>query len=102
MKRAQTIALIAIVIPSFALAALPTTVDGVAELLNKIAGHLFDFAMIVGIICVLWAAFQYMTAGGSSEKVGDANKIMLYAVIGLAVALLASGVPTIIDNFLVQ
>ncbi|MDR2524316.1 MAG: pilin [Candidatus Nomurabacteria bacterium] len=46
----------------------------------------------VGIICVVFiiiGGIKYATSGGDSEKVKSAKNTLLYAIIGLAVALLA-------------
>jgi hypothetical protein len=47
----------------------------------------------VGAVCVIFIIFggiRYATSGGDSEKVKKAKDTLLYAIIGLAVALLAS------------
>jgi len=45
---------------------------------------------IGGILCVLafiYAGFMYVTAGGDTTKIKDANNMLLYAAIGTAVLL---------------
>ena len=96
-KRIST--LIALSVPFLAYA-IPKDVKGVQSMLCTIADWVFTFALTVGIICVIYAAFLYMTAGGSSEKVGTANKTMIYAVVGIAIALIAGGVPSLVASFL--
>ena len=47
----------------------------------------------VGIICVVFIIFggiRYATSGGDAEKVKKAKNTLLYAIIGLAIALLAA------------
>lgn len=96
-KRLST--LIALSVPFLAYA-LPEDVEGVRKTLCDIADWVFTFALAVGVICVIYAAFLYITAGGSSEKVGTANKTMIYAVVGIAIALIAGGVPSLVASFL--
>ena len=66
----------------------------------KIANYLFTIAMVVGIGAALWAAFQYMTAGGDTSKVSGAHKTLTYAAVGIAVALLAGSVPGLVASLL--
>ncbi|MEK7629945.1 MAG: pilin [Patescibacteria group bacterium] len=49
---------------------------------------------------VIWAAFLYLTAGGDEEKVKEAKKRILYAVIAAVIALLATGIQAIVGNLL--
>jgi len=60
----------------------------------------YDISIIAGVIAVIMIianGFQYMTSGGSSDKVSKAKKGLMQAIIGLAIALLAA---TIV-NFIV-
>ena len=56
------------------------------------------FLILVGVagIWVLMGAFTLLTAGGNAEKVTTGRNYILYAAIGLAVALLAKAVPGIV------
>jgi fumarate reductase subunit D len=60
---------------------------------------LYTLALIVAVIFILLAAFKYITAGGDPEQVKSAGRSLLYAVVGIAVALLANGVPGIVNSF---
>lgn len=44
---------------------------------------------IIAVIMVLYAGFQWMTAGGNEERIASAKKIISAAVIGLVIILLA-------------
>jgi Na+/proline symporter len=67
-----------------------------------------DFAMqavytiflIVVVICLVLAAFNFITAGGNEEKIKKAKEWVKYALIGVAVALLAGGVVALLTNLL--
>jgi len=64
------------------LTAVPNVVGGIANsLITKAMG-------IIGIIVLcmfVWSGLKYIMANGDSKKVGDANNIMKWSVIGLAV-----------------
>ena len=78
------------------------TVDlnGIQTILCNVLNWLFTFSLIAGVIFIIFGAFTYMTSGGSEEKVTSANKAMMYAVIGIAIAIVAKGVPFIIGDLL--
>lgn len=67
-----------------------TETDPIA-VLNRIANWLFAILLIVAAIAIIIAAFQFVTASGDPEKVGSARQFVLYAMIGVLVALLAKG-----------
>lgn len=44
---------------------------------------------IIAVIMILWGGFQWMTAGGNTEKVDSAKKILSAAIFGLVIVILA-------------
>jgi hypothetical protein len=71
------------------------------SVLNNVIGFLFtDIAIPLTTIMVLVGAFQFMTGGGDPEKISKARKTLIYAAVGFAIALLASGVSSIIKSVL--
>lgn len=77
-----------------------TTVQGIVNLECAVFDVIFYGLIALSLIMIVIAGFNYVTAGDNSEKVSKANKMILYAAIGIAVALLAKGIPIIIGNFL--
>jgi hypothetical protein len=66
---------------------------------TAIAGFLFwDVAAPLSVIMVLVGAFQLITSAGDPEKVSQGKKTITYAAIGLAIALVAGGLATLIQN----
>ena len=53
------------------------------------------FLGILAVIIILYAGFKWMTASGNEEQVGEARKMLLQAVIGLVIVMLA----WVITNF---
>ena len=72
----------------------------IPQLIDKIATWLLGIGATIGVIIVLYAAFLFMTSGGSAERVTMARKTLWYAIIGLAILLLAKGVTALIENIL--
>lgn len=47
----------------------------------------------------LYAAYLYLFSGGSKESVSQAHKMLIYTAVASLVAILAYGIPGIIDSF---
>lgn len=77
-----------------------TNVQQIIDFLNEILDVLFTIFLIVAVIMLVLAAFNYLTAGGDEEKVDKAKNMVKYAVIAIIIALLAASIPTVLDSFL--
>ena len=76
------------------------SVDGFYKLIRRIVQVLFTLLVILAVVFIMWAAFKYLTAGGNAEQVSEAGKMILYAVVAIAIALLARAVPGLVCSFL--
>lgn len=56
----------------------------------------FLIIIAIAVMMIIWGAFDYLTSGGDTTKLGNANKRILFAAIGIVVALLAKAVPSIV------
>ena len=79
---------------------VPTDLESVITWMEVILDWVFSIVMILAILFMLVAAFLFLTAGGSPEKIATARQMLTYAVIGIAVALLAYVIPYIVRGFL--
>lgn len=118
MKRAITSTLLVSLTPLFVFAAeggdaggssagggdsktlLDEGLSGLQKLACKVFEWVYTFAIIVGVIFIVLAAIQYMSAGENSEQVKKAHASLRNAIIGIAVAIIAWGAPSIIGSFL--
>jgi len=76
-----------------------TPLCGVCCLLNTIytvTDWTFVFLIAIVVILVLIGGYMIMTAAGGPEKVASGRNYIMYALIGLAVALLAKIFPAIV------
>lgn len=55
----------------------------------RIINLALTFLGLIAVILILWGGFKWMTAGGNDESVEAAKKIIIAAVIGLAIILSA-------------
>lgn len=87
--------------------AQPTTpqvpIDSVSDIqtiLNRIINWAFVFFFALAAFFILWAAFDYLTAAGKDDKIKSAKNKLIYAAIGIAVALIARSVVGLIEAFI--
>ncbi len=70
------------------------------NIVNTIIDYLFTILLVLSVVFILLAAFKYLTAGGDEEKIGSAHKILLWAVVAIAVALLSQGVIFLVQSII--
>ncbi|MBU4351119.1 hypothetical protein L6250_01075 [Candidatus Parcubacteria bacterium] len=68
------------------------------NMMNIVINWIFLALMILVIILVLFGAFNLMTAAGDTVKVKKGRDMIMYASIGLVVALIARAVPSIVRS----
>ena len=61
---------------------------------------IFVGVVTIVIIFILWGAFNLLTAAGSPEKIKLGREQIIYASIGMLVALLAKAIPYIVRSVL--
>ncbi len=79
---------------------LPKDAAGVMQVLGNITNWLFTGILIISVIMIIVAAYKYLFSGGSEEATSAARKTIVYAVIALAVAMLAKGVAPLVKTLL--
>jgi hypothetical protein len=60
-----------------------------------------DFSILIGVISVImiiYAGFKYVTSGGSSDNANSARNILMYAVIGLIITVIAQLIVHLVIN----
>lgn len=72
----------------------------ITTLVKNILNFLWKIAWAIAPILIVYAGFLYITSAGNEEKVKTAQKTLIWALVGFAVVLIASSVPTIIQEFL--
>lgn len=77
-----------------------TSPQGIVNLINIVLYRVATIFWIAAAGFIFYAAFLYLTAGGDSERVKKAHKQLLYAIIAIAVGLMAYGLPLLVYNFL--
>ncbi len=75
-----------------------TTIKQIMDIINDVINYIFAFLIIMATAMVLYAAYLYLTAGGSEENIGKAKNAIIYAAVGVAVALLSRAVAFIVGS----
>ena len=74
--------------------------NNLANFINGLATWFAGLILAISVLVILYAAFLFVTAAGSEEKVSKAKGTIVYGLVGIAVALLAFGVGAILESFL--
>jgi len=67
------------------------TAQQMLDALSNIVNWLFTVLLIVAAIFIVIAAYYFVTASGNPETVSKARNFVLYALIGVAVAVASRG-----------
>lgn len=66
--------------------------------IQYVVNWIFMALMIIVIILILVGAFSLVTSGGDAEKVAKGRNYVVFALVGVAVALLARALPYLIRS----
>lgn len=80
---------------------IPTTGGGILAKILFVASWVFAIFVAISVIFIVISAFEFVTAQGDPAKITKARMSLVYAVIGIAIALLAVGIPTVIRNIVI-
>jgi hypothetical protein len=70
-----------------------TTAGGFIAVLEVITDWIFVFLLVLAVVFIVLAAFQFVTGGGDPSAVSGARTKLIYAAVGIGVAVLARGAP---------
>ena len=71
----------------------------VKSTLENIVGWIQVFFYIVATLTIVLAAWNYLTSQGDETKVKAAKNYVTYALVAIAIAIIAGGVVTLVRNF---
>lgn len=77
---------------------VPDTGADLVSVIDTVTNWIFAVLTILALIYVLLAAFQFVTAGGDAVKVGEARMKLIWAAVGIIIALASKGLVPIIRN----
>ncbi len=77
-----------------------TTPTGVVNAITRISGALYSVLLALAVLFILVGAFNILTADDNAERVKKGQKQIIYAAVAVAIGILATGIITIIQQFL--
>ncbi|MCH7828694.1 hypothetical protein IH982_02375 [Patescibacteria group bacterium] len=77
---------------------VPQSGGAILARIQIIANWVFAVFLAISLIYIVLAAFQFVTGGGDPAQVSGARQKLIYALIGIAIALMAAGFPAILRS----
>lgn len=78
----------------------PTNLQELLNTLDNVINLVFTALIVISIIFIILAAFQFVTAGGDPNGVIMARQKLIWAAVGIIVALLSKSVPVVLKAVL--
>ncbi len=67
---------------------------------ENVTNWIFTILLVASVFSALLAAFQFITSGQDPKQVAGAKDKILYAAVGIVIALFAKAVPVILQNII--
>lgn len=74
----------------------------VRQSVSEIINVAMSLLGIVAVVIILMGGFKWMTAGGNEDQVGEAKKLIIAGVIGLAIILASYSIALFVVNNLIS
>lgn len=68
------------------------------EFITEAVNIFLGVVVALSVIMLIYAGFTYITGGGDEKKVGASFKMILYALVGVVVALLSRVLVSVIEQ----
>ncbi|MGC8651170.1 MAG: hypothetical protein ACP5RX_00935 [Minisyncoccia bacterium] len=81
---------------------IPITLWGQNSIITTISNWFFGIVVTIAAIMLIQAAFTYVTSSGNEDKIKSALNTVIYALVGVGVAVLAKGLIYLICTFVSQ
>ncbi len=78
-----------------------TGINNFQELVNRLVDYILGLGLVIAPLVIIIGGISFATAGGDTGKIEKAKTMLLYALIGLAVVLLAKGIITTLQKIVV-
>ncbi|MCK9446861.1 pilin [bacterium] len=76
----------------------PINANSFAELVELVTKWIIDIALVLAPLIIVYGGFIYITAAGEPAKMETGKKIILYAVIGFILVLLATSLVDVLTD----
>jgi heme/copper-type cytochrome/quinol oxidase subunit 2 len=76
----------------------PQTISGWVNVVVTVLKWFYTIIFIVAIAFILWSAFDFITSKGDATKAKAARTKLMYAIVGIAIALLSYGIVQVVQS----
>jgi hypothetical protein len=73
--------------------------EGINFFLNNIIALIYIVAAVVFVFMMLWGALEWISSGGDKEKVGNAQKRITHAIIGIVLFAITFAIIQVVGIF---
>ena len=77
---------------------MPAELLGNEGIFTNITNTILYIVGIISVIMLIFGGLRYVVSGGDSKKVTDAKNTVLYAIIGLVIAILSYAIVNFVLN----
>lgn len=95
-----TPALMPLVVAAAGPEGVPRTLQDLYTVICNASNWFFAFVMVIAVIAFLYGAILFFSTGGNEQQVSRARQVITYAVVGVAVAVLARSLIYVIGDSL--
>ena len=74
---------------NFSLLSNPTNFSSLEAFIINLVNMAIAFSIIVAVVALIIAGFKYILAMGDEEKIGEATKSLIFALVGLVIVFIA-------------
>jgi len=85
--------------PASVSAAVQSSED-VERIIRRLSGWMYSILIALSVVFILVAAYNFLFAGGDKNKLEAAKNQITYAVIAIVLAIIATGIVKIVQQFL--
>ena len=78
----------------------PVAAGKLEDLIGKIVDFIFSVSLLVVPLMIIVGAFYFVTAAGNPSQIETGKRLVLYALIGFIIILLAKGLVAVIGDIL--
>lgn len=76
----------------------PLKWESFSELIEAVINGLIVISFVIVPLVIIIAGYFFVTAGGDPQKVSQAKNMIIYALIGLVIILMAKGIITFVKT----
>ncbi|HEX9722342.1 MAG TPA: LamG domain-containing protein [Candidatus Paceibacterota bacterium] len=78
----------------------PTSGLAVLHLIQNLTNWLFVGFMLLAVVVIVLAGWQFISSGGAPESVSSARKKLLWAGVAVIIAVMSRGIPVVVASIL--